>query len=143
MAYLDKLKFKFLDPVSTTIKLIEKWSPRKCTTEKDYENSLYKYLHAELPDIQVTKQYAVGRIRADLMVGDKVIIEIKKDLCTTAQYQRLVGQLTEYREWKGKVVLLLVGEIDPNLKKELESFVKKYAGGTFFDEGPRIIIFEK
>src|SRR5438093_10852245 len=105
MSFLDKLKFHMWDSIGMVVSHLERWRPRGCSSEKDFENSLYKYLHEKLPDIQVTKQYAQGRVRADLVVGDRVIIELKHNLNSTAKYQRLVGQLIEYQEWDGRVII--------------------------------------
>jgi hypothetical protein len=78
--------------------LIGKWKPRSCKSEKDYENSLYEFLHKELGDTQITKQYARGRIRADIVISEKVIIELKTNLDSTGKYQRLIGQLAAYEK---------------------------------------------
>lgn len=108
-------------PVSAVKQAIGKWSPRECENEKSYENSLYLFLHEYFPDVQITKEYAIGRTKVDLNVGDEVIIEIKKDLKSTGQYGRLIGQLEEYKKWKGATIILLVGDTDPHLKKKLKS----------------------
>jgi hypothetical protein len=47
--------------------LREKWQPAESETEKGFENPLYALLHEKLPDVQITKQYAVGRVKADLL----------------------------------------------------------------------------
>jgi hypothetical protein len=125
MGFLDKLEFKVWDSTGAIVTLLDKWKPRGCSTERDFEKSLYDLLHSELGDIQVTKQYARGRIRADLVIGDKVIVELKHNLNSTAKYQRLVGQLAEYKEWDGQIVLLLTGKTDQNLRKQLDSYLKK------------------
>ena len=122
MAALGKIKFLW-DSTGTVTQLIDKWSPRKCRYEKDYEQSLSRFLNKEIPDIKVTPQYAIGRTKADLLIGEKVIVEIKKYLMSTAQYDRLVGQLTRYKDWNGSVVILLVGKTDPDLKKDLTKFI--------------------
>jgi len=101
MGFLQKIRFNFFDAGEMIVHYIEKWRPRKCKTEKEYEKSLYTFLHKQLEDIQVTKQFAKGRIRADLVVGDKVIVELKNNLNTTAKYQKLIGQITEYKKWDG------------------------------------------
>ena len=120
--------------------LIEEWRPRKCKTEKQYEKSLYTFLHRQLEEIQVTKQFAKGRIRADLVVGDKVIVELKNNFNTTAKYQKLIGQITEYKEWDGQIIVVLTGDTDPNLHKELT----KYAAEDEGDLGEeRIIVIQK
>ena len=125
MGLLEKLKFKVWDSIGAIVTLLDKWKPRGCSTERDFEKSLYDFLHSELGDIQVTKQYAKGRIRADLVIGDTVIVELKHNLDSTAKYQRLVGQLMEYKEWKGQTVVLLTGKTDPNLRKKLDTYLKK------------------
>jgi len=140
MGFLERLRFKFFDSGEMIASLIEQWHPRKCNTEKDYEKSLYRFLHNKLEDIQVTKQFARGRIRADLVVGDNVIVELKNNLKTTARYQRLVGQITVYKEWDGQIIIVLVGETDPNLYKE----VMKHAESHNDDLGEdKIIVIKK
>ena len=124
MALFERLRFKYWDPLGMVTSLIREWRPVRCRTEKDYEKSLYSFLHKRLEDIQITKQYARGRIRADLAIGEKVIVELKNNLNTTAKYQKLIGQLTQYEEeWNGQIIILLTGSTDPNLRKELKNYV--------------------
>ena len=66
--------------------LVDCWRLRKCDAEKQYENSLYEFLYGQLEEVQVTKHFALGRIRADIVVGDTIIIELKNNLDTTAKY---------------------------------------------------------
>jgi len=101
--------------------------------------SLYDILHRELGGVQVTKQFAHGRIRADLVVADRVIVELKVNLDGTAKYQRLIGQLEEYREWKGDIVIVLFGRTDPNLRKKLDEQVEKRRGFLLFDQQIRVV----
>jgi len=140
MGFLEKLKFNFFDAGDMIKDIIKDWKPGNCMTEKDYEKSLYDFLHRRLDDIQITKQYAKGRIHADLVVGDKVIIELKNNLNTTSKYQRLIGQLTEYGDWRGQVILVLIGDTDPNLKKQLYKYIEKVSD-DFFEKS--IIVVEK
>ena len=142
VGFLDKLKFQAWDSVGAIVALIDRWTPGKCKTEKEYEKSLYVFLHEELGDLQITKQYAQGRIRADLMVSDKVVVELKHNLNSTAKYQRLIGQLAEYKEWRGRIVVLLVGDTDPNLRKRLSEYLKKEG---LEDEllGDKVTVLEK
>jgi len=139
MGFLDRVKFRW-DSAGFVTSLMDKWRPRGCKTEKDFENSLYKFLHEHLDTIQITKQYARGRIRADLVVGDDVIVELKHNLNTTAKYQRLTGQLIEYKEWKGQIVILLTGEVDPNLRKQLKGFIESEGFDDDWDEGTVTVV---
>ena len=143
MGLLDKLKFQLWDDVGAVVGVITKWSPTGCANEKAYEKSLYIYLHDSFGDTQITKQFARGRIRADLMVGNKVIIELKHNLNSTAKLQRLIGQLTQYGDWDGRVVILLTGETEPNLRKELKQFIHKQGWDDELWDGGKVTIAEK
>ncbi len=140
MDFFDKVKYKF-DQLGYIKKLIDKWEPQGCKTEKDYEKSLYLFLHEQLPETQITKQYAKGRIKADIAVDDKIIIELKNNLKARNNFQRLLGQLTEYKSWKGSVIILLTGETDLNFVKELKSFCKKESNTVMEEE--KFVLCEK
>lgn len=142
MSLFDKLKFHAWDSVEVVLSHLKEWQPTSCKTEKDFENSLYAYLHSKLPEIQVTKQFAQGRVRADLNVGGKVIVELKNNLDNTSKYQRLVGQLAEYKEWDGRVVVLLTGKTDRNIRKELDRFLER-EGLTEEMLGAKVTVFDK
>ncbi len=143
MGLIDKLKW-WGDSVGVLTSLFSKWSPHKCKSEKDYENSLSSFLHEELENHEITKQYAIGRFRADLAIDDELIIEIKYNFNTLTKYRSLLGQLAEYKEWGGRVIVLLVGKTDPDLKKRLTSYLEKEGlCGTYSFEGDKITVYEK
>lgn len=75
-----------------------------------------------------------------MLVGDKVIVEIKNNFNTTTKYQRLIGQIKEYKEWEGEIIIVLTGKTDPNLRKELKNYADKEEGGWGEE---RIIIIQK
>jgi hypothetical protein len=140
--FIDKFKFRW-DPVKFITSKLKEWKPKKYSTEKEYENSLYTFLHDEMGDLQVTKQYAKGRIRADIVIADKVIIELKHNLNTTAKYQRLIGQLNEYKDWEGQVIILLTGDPDRNLLKQLDAYIKKEGFGEDILGEAKFIVYQK
>ncbi|MCL4549674.1 MAG: hypothetical protein M1495_14010 [Bacteroidetes bacterium] len=141
MDLLDDIKYKF-DRLGYIKKLIEEWKPINCETEKDYENSLYNFLHLNLPNTQITKQFAKGRIKADIVIDEKYIVELKNKLNSRNNYQRLIGQLFEYKKWEGSIILLLIGEVDQNFIKEIKSFIKN-EDNSFLTEDPKYILIEK
>jgi predicted DNA binding CopG/RHH family protein len=114
------------DPPGTVVSLIERWAPSDCSTEKEYENSLYEFLHRELPDVQITKQYAMGRARADMYIGSKLILEVKTDLNRKGEYQRLLGQILELKARDEWMVVVLTGNTDPYFPKALREHFKDW-----------------
>lgn len=115
------------------LKLIESWRPRRCKTEKDFERSLFKHLGKNLSKSEVVKQYGAGRVRGDIVVDGRILIEIKNNLDSTSKLQRLFGQLEIYAsDWKRDVVLVLCGEHDGHLLSQLKKH--KAFSRTLYDE---------
>ena len=140
---LEKFKFNW-NRLKMSTSLIEKWKPGKLKTEKSFEKSLYEYLHDNLKELQVTRQYAKGRIRADLAIEDKVFIELKRNLNTTSNYQRLISQISEYKNWNGDVIIVLLGKTEPNLKKQLIQYLKNEGlNSSILPGDTEIVVIEK
>ena len=112
-----------LNPFGRVYEVIESWRPRGCKTEKDYERSLVKKLEKELVNQTIIPQWAFGRQRFDIMVDNKVPIEVKKDLKSTSVLQKTIGQLNQYLKDQDRVILVLCGDTSADLLKDL----KKYA----------------
>jgi len=143
MGVINQLKWAW-DSRGIVKSLLYKWRPRNCKNEKDHENSLSAFLRKKLPEIQITPQYARGRFRADLKIGKDIVIEIKHNLDSTAKYERLLGQVVINSEWEGVIILLLVGNTNPNLKKQLISDLKRlglYNSWSASDD--KVLVIEK
>lgn len=111
--------------VQCVFEIIQEWDPGVLCSERAYENSLYSYLHVGLGNVQVTKQFAVGRARADILVGDDVLIELKHDLDTNGKFHRLLGQIADFSGWGSGILIVLCGQTDPYYKKRLNWMVDR------------------
>jgi len=121
--------------VRDVIKLIDDWRPRKCETEKDYERSLHKHLEKNLEKSDVIMQYAAGRVKGDIVVDGKILIEIKDSLKSTGQLQRLLGQLEIYAtQWKGTVIVVICGDSQRDLVKVVNQKVEALKPEGFFED---------
>ena len=117
------------------IKLIDDWRPRKCGTEKDFERSLHKHLEKNLEKSDVIMQYAAGRVKGDIVVDGKILIEIKDSLKSTGQLQRLLGQLEIYAtQWKGTVIVVICGDSQRDLVKVVNQKVEALKPEGFFED---------
>ncbi len=143
MSNLSTFKFKYWDPLGTVKSLVEGWIPSNCQSEKDFESSLYEHLCNSLPGVVITPQYAYGRARTDLVIGNKVAIEIKKDLLDTSEFQRLIGQIFQFKDWGGYFLVLLVGETDRNLRDELQKQITDNFSGGLYLSSQRVSLVEK
>ena len=114
-----------LAPFDRVCEAIDSWRPRECKTEKDYERSLVKKLRKELTKQEIVPQYGSGRMRVDIMVGEKVPIELKKDLTSTAAYQKTKGQLNEYLRVFNGIILVLCGDVSSDFFRDLERYAKQ------------------
>ena len=126
MGLLDWAYFHLWHPQSAVVGAISAWEPSACTSEKDYERSLSQFIADKLPSVPLVNQYGVGRARVDIVLGafNKVAVELKRNYSTTAQHQRLVGQLESYRKEFSYLVLVLCGEHDPDLVSTLMEHVE-------------------
>ena len=111
-----------LDPFDTVKEKVEAWDASKCTTEKQCEQSLAKALGKALVNQKIEKQYGSGRQRVDILVGDKVPIEMKYNLIKASVLQRLIGQLELYLKKWDHVILVLCGKISSNMLKDLRQY---------------------
>ncbi|MCX6293293.1 MAG: hypothetical protein NT127_03210, partial [Sphingobacteriales bacterium] len=87
---------------------IQNWNPRQANYEYEYQDRLYRHLRKHLPDASVEMEYPIGenylgsRGRADIVVNDTILIEMKRDSSAGA-IQRAKGQIAQYSEiWKDK-----------------------------------------
>ena len=144
MSLLSRFGFNF-NPVGTVTDIIKRWRPGKCKTEKEYEKSLYTFLEKQLPDIEITKQFGIGRTKVDIAVGRKVFIEIKYKLNSTSKLQRLLGQLSLYKKEKEEdLIILLCGNVDKNILRQLKDEVEEYNRTMFvFDSDTVFIMLKK
>lgn len=116
---LTRFLYKFWDGSGLVTKAINSWSPEPVKYEKDYEASLYAHLECNLSGLEITTQYAIGRSKADIVIERKCIIEIKLNFTKTAEYQRLIGQISNYKHWGEFIIVVLIGDIDKQLVKDL------------------------
>jgi len=100
---------------SDFVTAIQNWNPRQADYEYEYQDRLYRHLRKHLPDASIEMEYPIGenylgsRGRADIVVNDTILIEMKRDSSAGA-IQRAKGQIAQYSEiWKdkGPVILLL------------------------------------
>ncbi|MEO0019281.1 MAG: hypothetical protein ABIK47_01390 [candidate division WOR-3 bacterium] len=122
--------------------LVEKWRPPFYKSESEYKKDLYNYLVKNVKGIEVVREFGSSRLRADICVGRKVFIEIKKDLNSTSKLQRLLGQLELYaKEGWDNGILVVVGKVEPDLLRQAEEGLERFEDdfSFFTDEGWIII----
>ena len=66
-----------LDQFDTVIDIVKSRNPIGCKNEKNYEESLFQELIAKLKKQNIQREYGSGRQRIDIVVHDKVPVEIK------------------------------------------------------------------
>lgn len=121
----NKIWYVLNGPVETVCESIAKWEPDDISNETAIETSLYNHLGEDLKGLDIRRQYPHDRIKADILVKEEVAIEIKLNLTTTAEFHRLIGQLEGYARWGVRMIVLLVGQVDSDLKKRVEERLRK------------------
>ena len=65
-------------------------------------------------------KWFIERTAIDIVVGNKVAIEIKVSFNRTNEFHRLKGQLEDYAREFSRIVIVLCGELDDDLVDKLE-----------------------
>lgn len=135
---------------------INRWKPKeKYSTENQYRNDLIEVLRLELNEkqsplglqqqrISITKDD--GRGLCDIGVAKKVGIELKKDLNSKSQIDRLAGQVMDYKEDYEDIIIVLVGDTNKDayeLLKDKIAQLSKSSGGIVLYQEPKIKVINK
>jgi len=125
-------------------RLLEEWQPRSFQiSEKEHEQDLQSWLQKHLPDVPIVAQYGIAKGKADLVIEDSHLIELKLAFNSDdlSEFDRCLGQLERYRQkWvkkdRGPVYLVVVGESEAEFREMLHQAFKNlnpgFFGGQFF-----------
>ena len=111
MGLIDEDGYEVFEAVYNAIK---EWQPKqKYNSENEYREDLFRFLSSRAKKYPPQKES--GRHLADIGIGDRVGIELKKDLHSKAEADRLIGQLTSFlRDYKYGVIVVACGKTDLN-----------------------------
>ena len=113
--------------------IINDWEPDddSFTDEKDYQDDLISFLREELNEKQqmtigtqkrIKVQSESGRHLCDIGVDEEIGIELKKDL-KLSEVDRLKGQIDRFKKQYKDLIIVVVGEHNPDNHEELIEFV--------------------
>lgn len=119
------------------VNLINHWVPKqKYPNELKYRDDLMDFLYGKLNksgdvlsesrNVKLKKE--ASRSLCDIGVGDQQVgIELKKDLKSKSQINRLQGQIEDYEDdYKEGVIVVLVGKVDKYVENDLRhKLIKK------------------
>lgn len=137
------------------LKLLQEWQPESFDlSEKAHENALKHWLASKLPEVPIAAQYGIAKGKADLVIQDHFVIELKLafDEDKVGEFDRCLGQLERYRQkWvlkdRGPVFLVVVGAMSPDYREMLHVAVKRlnseFEEIGHFDRGEQFFIVEK
>jgi len=130
------------------LRLLQEWPPSKAgLQEKEYEQELQSWLKQKLVDVPIVAQYGIAKGKADLVIEDAHVIELKLGFSdeSLVEFDRCIGQMERYRQkWvnkdRGKVFLVVVGKSETEFRTMLHNAVEKLNQEYFIK---RFFIIEK
>jgi hypothetical protein len=134
MADLGHKVSSFWDEMDHVERLIRGWNPEGCLTKGDYERSLSAWLRGHLKEKEIVKKVAIGKMKVDLAIEGTIFIQIRKDLQNQGQLKRLITQIDGYSKNLKNLILILCGEVDKNLVREV-----RRKGLSFFEFNLRVV----
>lgn len=121
--------------------MFREWQPRSFDLdEKDHEADLFAELRLALPEVPMTTQHGLAKGRADIVIEDSHVIEVKLGLTDVIEFDRCIGQMERYyQRWvkkdRGPFHLIVVGESDPDLRDMLHVWFEE-ANARFLTWSP-------
>lgn len=118
------------------VNLINSWQPhQKYANELKYRDDLMNFLYERLNESgdilsgnrNVKLKKEASRSLCDIGVGNQQVgIELKKDLKSKSQINRLQGQVEDYEDdYKEGVIVVLVGKVDKYVESDLRHKLTK------------------
>jgi hypothetical protein len=126
------------DDAAVIRRLIDEWQPtRPGLLEKEYEQELFSWLIAQLPDVPMIAQYGIAKGKADIVIQDQHVIELKLGFSDVCELDRCIGQLERYRlKWvdpqRGPVYLIILGSSDPEMRDVLYQWFARTSNSMWF-----------
>lgn len=119
-------------------RLLDEWKPRSFdVSEKEQEMDLQAWLQSNLPDVPIVSQYGIAKGKADLVIQDEYVVELKLAFTdeNLVEFDRCIGQMERYRQkWvskdRGLVFLVVVGKSGSEFRDMLHEAFKQFNTST-------------
>ena len=119
-------------PISGSVaKSVKQWKPEVCPNELKYRDSLIAHLHSQMRDAKIEPEYRHMGTTIDIYVkadgfwgSSEVFLELKRNLESKSQFDRLVGQIESLEPKKHPLIVVLCGKTNPVLLKRLRDRYK-------------------
>lgn len=109
---------------SKVVRTIESIDFIACEKEKDYENQLYQFLGAK--GFEVCHEKSRKGARFDLVIGDDEIAVELKIIKGSSEFQRLLGQIMQYKSQFNNIIIVLVDKFgNPSVMKQETKRIKE------------------
>jgi hypothetical protein len=104
---------------------LNSWTPAAFDVdERSQEADLYAFLRGKFPDVAMATQHGLAKGRADIVIEDSHVIELKLGFQDVNEFDCCIGQLERYyQRWvkkdRGPVYLVVAGEPEPDFRDTL------------------------
>jgi hypothetical protein len=131
MSRINKVTVAWDGLLANLCRVICKWQPQDFPRERDYRDSLTAYLRANAPGARIECEYRHLGTTADISVEwdgfistERVLIELKRNLNSKSEFNRLVGQIADLRPHQTPIIVVLCGETSPQWLDRLKATFK-------------------
>ena len=129
------------------LRIVERWDPKKLTSEAKYRDDLLKLLRTELnkkDPFGMSEKHSIrkesGRHLADIGINNEVGIELKYNLNSKSKVDRLFGQIDDYLKGYSSMVIVLCGKTNEEQLDYLEEKVRNMPSNDLFSSNEVKII---
>lgn len=102
-------------------------------------------IFAVAPQERIVIGKEVGRGLADIGINERIGIELKKDLQTKKERNRLDGQLKDFLRAYKKIIIVLCGDTNPQELDEIKRSAEEFSRpvGFTMEQTRRVVVITK
>jgi hypothetical protein len=126
-----------MSAIESVVKWVKEWQAQPLPTELKYRDSLIAHLREKLPKEKIEPEYRHLGTTTDIYVkqegifgSSEVFVELKRNLQSKTQLDRLVGQIEALEPKKNAIIVVLCGETNPALLTRLKDRYVRSQPGT-------------
>lgn len=142
MGFAVRRGFNPQDSAAAVRSILPEWKTGKNDTAVKRKESLFKLIKKRLPDYPLKKAAAPakGKPKADLLVAHDLAVLVETGLATKKRLAAVLARLETFRVWEGKVLVILTGEVDEELRSRIDDWANEMNNDREFVSEREIVV---
>lgn len=142
MGFAVRRGFNTLDSAAAVRSVLPEWKKEGHKTAAKRKEALFSLLKEKLQGYPLKKAAAPekGKPKADFLVAHDLAILLEHGLSSARRLSSVIRRLEAFRKWEGKVLLILTGDVEEDLRAKVDDWVNGMNNDREFVSEREIIV---